>query len=830
MSTLAVQLRHAARSLARSPGLFVSATLLLALGIGATTAIYSVVSRVLLDPLPYEEPERLVMIWGELQARNVMHFPESPPNLEDMRRHAELFEDIGGVISFGNPWVRDGGEPRQLTSGIATWNFLSLLGVEPLLGRGFTPADGAFNASEVPPGTEFPNDLALPPRSTIISHRLWQQEFGGDAGAVGKIVEIGGAPVEIVGVLPPDFRLHMPAAAGVAADIDLWVPVRANLAAWPRNNVFLQLVGRLKEGVTVAQAQAEIDAIGERLADVEPTWRAAGTKKWVRPFEDELTADVGTALWALLGAASFVLLIACANVANLLLVRAAGKSRELSVRAALGAGRGALVRGMLLEAGVLAAAGAVVGTLLAMLGLEIILRSAPDNIARLDAAGIDPGILLFTTGVAALTTLLAGLLPALHGSRLRVAEQLKERTGTLGTTGAQRRLRTGLVIGEIALSFVLLVGTGLMVRSFVELGRTDPGFEPDGLLTFQLNLPLNRYQEAEDRNAFYKEFQERLAGLPGVVSVSGVTPLPLSGQPFNGRYSADATVDETSSFRQAQYRLVLPGYFETMGLDLVAGRTLTRDDDENARPYVVVDETLAQKAWPGLDPLGRRVWARLGQEMSQHEVVGVVRHEVQDSLHETPRETIYFPNRAAGGFAGINFWALRTAVAPSSLVPQVKAELAAMDPRVPLADVRPMRDYLADAMSRTRFALQLVGAFGVAALVIAAIGLYAVVHYAVRQRRAEIGVRMSFGAAGRDIFALFLRHGLALAASGLLLGGLAALGLSRGLGSFLVGVSAHDPLTYVAAAVLFALVALVASVLPSWRASRVQPMRVLREE
>lgn len=830
MTSLMFDLKHALRSLVKSPALFASAALLLALGIGATTAIYSVVSRVLLEPLPYREPARLVMMWGELTARNVTHFPESPPNIEDYREQSQLFEDIGGVFSFGQPYVREGAEPRQLTAGIATWNFLSVLGVEPILGRAFQAGDGAFNASEVPPNTPFPANTFVPPRTALLSYGLWQREFGGDPSALGEIVDLGGSPVEIVGVLPRDFRLHLPAPANVSSDIDIWTPTRVDLAAAPRNNVFLQMVGRLKDGVTLAQAQAELAAITERINELVPTLRAAGTRKWVRPFESELTADVRGAIWALMAAAVCVLLIACANVANLLLVRAAGRLRELSVRSALGAGRGRLIREMLLEAGVLAIAGAAAGTLLAFAGLKILLRSAPETIARLDSAGIDPGVLLFTIAVAAVTTLLAGIVPALHGSRLRVADQLKERTGMAGASGGNR-LRAGLVIGEIALSFVLLIGTGLMIRSFVELHRVHPGFEAEGLLTFELNLPFTRYPDPESRRRFFGEFQQRLSSLPGVTGVSGITPLPLAGEPFHGRYSSAEVVDETSDFSQAHYRVTLPGYFETTQSELLAGRFLNRDDEENARPYVVVDETLAQAAWPGEDPIGKRVWVRLTTpEMTAFEVVGVVRHQSQDSLHEVPRETIYFPNSSAAGIGGINDWVVRAAVEPLSLVPQVKAELAAMDPRLPLAKVRPMTGYVADAMARTRFALQLIGAFGAAALTIAAIGLYAAIHYAVRQRRAEIGVRMSFGAAGRDIFTLFLRYGAAMAAAGVVIGAVAAVGLSRGLGGFLVGVTANDPVTYGAAALFFALVALAASLVPAWRASLVQPMRVLREE
>jgi len=828
MTNLMLDLKHALRSLLKSPGLFANAVLLLALGIGATTAIFSVVNRVLLDPLPYREPERLVMMWGELPARNVTHFPESPPYLDDYREQAQLFEDIGGVFTFGQPFVRDGAEPRQVTNGLVTWNFLSMLAVEPLLGRAFEGRDGAFNATEVLPDTPFPANTFLPPKTAIISHGFWQREFGGDPAALGKLVELGGSPVEIVGVMPQSFRLHMPPTARVASDVDIWTPVRVDLAAAPRNNAFLQVVGRLRQGVTIAQGQEEINAITGRLAENDATLRTAGFRKWVKAYDAELTADVSGTIWLLMGAAFFVLLIACANVANLLLVRAAGRMRQFSIRSALGAGRGRLIRQMLLEAGVLALSGAIAGTLLAFAGLNVILDSAPENIARLDTAGIELRVLLFTILVAMATTLLAGIVPAVQGSRLRAADQLRERAGPSGSPGG-RRLRNGLVMGEIALSFVLLIGTGLMIRSFIEMHRVDPGFDAEGLLTFELNLPFGRYPDAESRDRLYLEFQERLSGLPGVAQVSAVTPLPLAGEPFHGRYTSDAAPDENSEFAQAHYRLLLPGYFETMRTELLTGRYLNRDDEINARPYAVVDETLATKAWPGEDAIGRQVWVRLGQEMTSFEVVGVVRRQAQDSLMETPREIIYFPNGAAAALGGVTDWVVRTEVEPLSILPQVKRELAAMDGRLPLAKVRPMSDYVADAMARTRFALQLIAAFGAAALAIAAIGLYAVLHHAVQQRRAEVGVRMSFGARGADIFRLFLRYGLALALFGVSAGIVASVGLSRTLSGLLVGVAPQDPPTYVLTAFLFVLVATAASFVPAWRAARIEPMRVLRE-
>jgi putative ABC transport system permease protein len=828
MTKLMFDLKHAFRSLIKSPGLFGNAVLLLALGIGATTSIFSVVNRVLLDPLPYREPEQLVMMWGELVARNVTHFPESPTYLRDYREQAQLFEDIGGIFTVGQPFVRGSAEPRQLTTGVITWNFLTMLGAEPLLGRAFEAHDGAFNASEVLPGTPFPANTFLPPKTAIISHGFWQREFGADPAALGKIVELGGSPVEVVGVMPPGFRLHMPPVAGVASDVDIWTPVRVDLAAAPRNNVFLQVVGRLRQGSTIAQAQEEIDAITERMVENDATLRTAGFRKWVKAYGAELTADVSGTIWSLMGAALFVLLIACANVANLLLVRAAGRMRQVSICSALGAGRGRLIRQMLVETGVLALCGALAGTLIAFVGLRVILDSAPRNIARLDMAGIDMRVLLFTILVALTTTLLAGIAPAVLGSRLRAADQLRERAGPSASPGG-RRLRNGLVVGEIALSFVLLIGTGLMIRSFVELHRVDPGFDAEGLLTFELNLPFARYPDAESRSRFYLEFQERLSGLPGVAQVSGVTPLPLAGEPFHGRYTSDAAPDETSEFAQAHYRMILPGYFETMHTQLLAGRYLDRDDEINARPYVVVDDALANKSWPGDDAVGKQVWVRLGQEMTSFEVAGVVRHQVQDSLAEAPREIIYFPNGAGGAFGVINDWVVRTGVDVLSIVEQVKRELTAMDASLPLAKIRSMTEYVADSMARTRFALHLIAAFGVAALVIAAVGLYAVIRHAVQLRCAEVGVRMSFGARSADIFRLFLRYGLVLTVVGVGTGVIAAIALSRIIAGLLVGVSAQDPPTFVLVALLFVLVAAAASLVPAWRAARIEPMRVLRE-
>jgi predicted permease len=825
-----MQLRIALKSLSRSPGLFATATLLLALGIGATTALFSVVQGVLLAPLPYHQSERLVRIWSELAARNVTYFPESPTNLEDFRRQATQFEDIAGVNTGGATVRRAGGEPREVQVGNSTWNLLAVLGVQPILGRAFREEDGAFSTTDVPDGAQFPATAFAIPRVAMISHGLWQAEFAGRADAIGQLLDLGGATVEVIGVLPQGFRLHMGPAAGVAPDLDIWLPLRVDLATAPRNNVFLHLVGRLRPGVSIGEGRAEIEAIAERIYDETPVLRAAGARVWVMPYDQEMVADVRTTIWALLGAAGFVLLIACANVANLLLVRAAGRARELAVRVALGAGRGRLVRQMLLESAVLAILGAAGGLLLAWGILALVLESAPANVARLDAVGIDFSILAFACGATLVTTLLAGLAPALQGSRLAVAGALRDRSGA-GLAGGNR-LRRGLVAGEIALSFVLLIGAGLMVRSFAELHRTDPGFDATDVLTFQVNLPVQRYPEFEQRRQFYYEFQDRLEALPGVSGIAAAVPLPLTGGAFHGRYATvQPTGDDTTAYRQANYRVILPGYFETMRTPLLAGRHLTRDDEINERPVAIVDDVLAAASWPGEDPIGKQVWVRLNAppEPIPLEVVGVIHRQMQDNLHEAPRESIYFTAGSTNLF-GVNAWVLRSTVPPDALLPLVRRELAALDAELPLVQVRPMQEFVSAAMARTRFALQLIGAFGMAALLIAAVGLYAAIHFLVRQRRAEIGVRMSFGARPADIFRQFLRHGMALAAAGILAGLVAAYALSRTLSGLLVNIAPTDPATYAMIAAGFFVIALAASAIPALRAARVNPVTVLRDE
>lgn len=816
------------RSLLRAPGLFATAVLLLAVGIGATTALFSVVNTVLLTPLPYKEPDRLVRLWTELTARGIPHFPESPANLEDFRQGASLFDDIAGVVT-GNATIRyQGGAPRFVQTANVTWNFLSVLGAEPALGRPLDEVDGRFSAGDVPPAAVFPGTAFAAPRVALISHGLWQSEFGGRVDVIGRQFDIDGVRVEIVGVMPDEFRLYMDPAAGVAPDIDVWTPARVDLAAAPRNNVFFNMIGRLRDGVRIEQAEAEITAVANRIYDANPVMKAAGSVKRLAPYVSEMTADVRPSIWALLGAAVFVMLIACANVANLLLVRASARSREFAVRSALGAGRGRLVRQMLGESLLLAALGALGGLLIAGLGLSLLLDNAPVNIVRLDTVELDVSVLAFVTVAAVLASVLAGLFPALQGSRLVMAGALRERSN--GGLRGSRGLRSILVSTEIALSFVLLIGAGLMLRSFMALQQTELGFDPDRMMTFQINLPALDYPEFEQRRQFYYTLQERIERLPGVEAVAAATPLPLSGAPFHGRYATEQPQGENTAYRQANYRVILPGYFEAMRTPLLAGRHLTRDDEINQRPHVVVDDVLAQRSWPGQDPIGRQVWLRLNQpEPVPLEVVGVVRRQLQDNLHETPRESVYF-TAGSGGQFGVNAWLVRLSAAQDVVLASIRKELEAMDSSLPLVQVQTMSAFVDGAKARTRFALQLIGAFGAAALFIAAIGLYAAIHHLVRLRRAEIGVRMSFGARRVDVFRLFVGHGMALAGIGIAIGLVAAWMLSGLISGFLVNVAPTDPLTFALIAVLFLLITALASAVPALCATRVNPMVVLRDE
>ena len=830
MDTLLKDLVYAARGLRKNPGFAAIATLTIALGIGACTAIFSVVNAVLLRPLPYPEAQRLVLIWGELRARNVNDWPFSPPDLRDLQlQTADVFDEVAGMIPAGRvPLAAPGGEPEQIRVGGATPNLFRVLGARLLAGRDFVAEDGA-------PVPQLPNQApaaAAPPVSAILSHAFWLRRFGGDQAIIGKDVELGNGRARIVGVLASGFELLLPPRVNIERAPEMWTAARINVETANRNNVVFRVIGRLKPGVPVERAQIQADRIAADLRQHFAIKQTAGLYFHVVPMYEDLVGDVRPAILSLMVAVAFVLLISCANVANLLVVRASGRSRELAVRAAIGASRGQLVRQMLAESLVIAALGTTLGLLLARSGIQLLLALGPKELPRLDAVAMDPAVLAFAVAAGLVTALVCGIVPALRASRTDVMEVLRAVGGRSGGLRAGRRLRSGVVVTEVALSFILLIGAGLMLRSVAALSRVNPGYDPNHVLTFVLQ---SRARQAPDRALFNQQVRERLLAIPGVSGATAATPLPLDGTLINGRWGTETAAADPSKFRQANFHGVLPGYFETLHTRLIAGRFFTEADNAidqttDLPRQIIVDENLAALAFRGEPAVGKRLLLRITTpEAAWYEVIGVVAHQRHSSLATAGPEAIFVPNGHFGhGFA--SRWAVRTAGDPDQIVTAVRAAVAQVDARAPLAEVQPMTAFVDKAMAPIRFTTTLIGIFAAVALALAAVGLYGVLSTIVRQRTAEIGMRMVFGAPRASILNLVVGEGLKLSAAGIVLGLAGALAITRVMASMLVGVAPTDPLTFAAIVGLFALIAVTASWLPARRASRLDPMSAIRED
>lgn len=822
MNTVVSELRLTLRTLRKHAGFSAVAVLTIALGIGANSAIFSVVRAVLLRPLPYDQPDRLVVVWSNLVNRDRPKFPLSPPDVRDLQEQTRLFDDFAGVATFEQTLTGGDGDPERIVVAGVTPNFLDLLGVRPVIGRGFEPADAAPIASGTDPS-------AIPPAAVLLSHELWQRRMGGDRAAVGRTIELNDNTVVVVGVLPPGLALHFGPGSGLAPRVDVWATPQIDIGAWPaRRNVIWRVVGRMAPGVTVAQAQAELDGIAARWREAESIRETAGMRLDVFPMLDDLTAPVRPVMLALLGAVGFVLLIACANVSNLMLVRAAAREREFAIRAALGGNRARLVRQLLLESGALAAMGGLLGLLLALGGIQLLLALRPANLPRLDSVGIDAPVLGFTAAATALAALLFGLVPALQASRPRLADSLQDR-GRSATLTRQRLFRHGLVVVEVALSVVLLIGAGLMVRSFAALQRVEPGYDPEGLLTFSVSLPGSRYPDPA-KEIFYRRLRDQLGALPGVASVSAAFSLPLVESLFSGRYGTEEALADESRYGQADYRAVLPDYFQTMRTRLLAGRPLTEADAADSATVVVVDDKLARILWPGESAVGKRMLVRATSlEPQWVDVVGVVEHQRAHSLAVDGPETVYMTNRYLGTLGALH-WIVRGGADPAALAPQIRAVVRGLDPALPVSDVRTMEDRVREAMTGTRFATALIAIFGVIALALASVGIYGVLSYAVRQRTAEIGVRMAFGAEAGNILRLVVGQGMTLTGIGLAGGVVAGFWATRLMRGMLVGVAPTDVPTFAAMSLVFLLTAAAACYIPARRAALVDPVAALREE
>jgi len=834
MPSLLKDVTYAWRTLRANPAFSLTAIITLALGIGASTAIFSVVNAVLLRPLPYGDAGRLALIWGDMVKRDVKDFPFPPGDLPDVRQQATLFQEIAGVATFRQPLVGDGGEPEQVNVAGVTENVFTVLRARILLGRNFTQADATPLPQALQPAPGAPPPPAVGPdgqpplvASWVLSYGFWQRRYGGDRNVIGKMVNVGPGRAEIVGVLGPEFELLFPPTTGVERNPDIYSVLRIDYATASRTNVFLRLVGRLKPGVTLPQAQQQLDNIAADLRRRFPIKESAGLRIRAEWMRDDLVADVRPAIIALMGAVSFVLLIACANVANLMLVRAAARERELAVRSALGGTRWGLIRQMLTESLLVAALGALVGFGLAEAGIKLLLVLAPENLPRMDSVSADPIVLVFTVIAGIVSAAAFGIVPALRASRPDLADILRS-AGRTGGLARGRRIRNAVVTAEVALSFVLLIGCGLMLRSFIALQHVDPGYEPKGLLTF---FAASARPGGPDVQAgIVRQLAERLRAVPGVTGVTAASPLPLDGGIVNARWGTEASVTDPSKFQQANVHIVLPGYFKVMRSKLIEGRDFTDADNNPNAALAIIDRNFAAKAFPGQSAIGKRLYVRVrSPEPEWFEVIGVVERERHETLAADGREAMFLTD-GLFGHGAVTRWVVRTSGDPNALVPAVRAAVKEIDRQMPVAEVQPMTAFVDRARASTRFALALIATFAAIAVVLAAVGLYGVLSTVVRQRTAEIGVRMAFGANTSSIFQLVIGHGLRLSAVGIALGAAGALALTRGMKTMLVGVRPSDPLTFVAIGVLFMAVAAVSSWIPARRAAGLDPNVALREE
>ena len=821
------------RTLRKSPIFTITVVVTLALAIGASTAIFSVTNGVLLRKLPYKDPERLVLAANDLQKRNVKDFPFSNVDFLDLRNGAKNnFEDFAAFNTGRVTLPGLDGTPERVRIAAVSTNFFQMMGGSIVLGRDFQESDGTPQpAPPAAPAGNNPPANAPPPLPTmaILSHEYFQQRFGGDQSLIGKPLPVSaafGPPPTIVGVLAPGFELLLPPQSNVEQFPSVWVAARIPYDVANRNNVQWRVIGRLKPGVAFGQAQAEAEMISQKIRQENTIANTAGQYFRLVPMKQHLVDEVRPTILALMGAVIFLLLIACANVANLMLVRAASRERELAVRAALGAGWWQLVRQTLAEAIVIAALGTAIGVGLAYLGIRQLLWIAPENLPRLNAIGIDLQVLAFSVLAGLLSAVLFGVIPALRTAKPNLMETLRAagRSGALGAAG----LRNAVVVVEVALAFVLLIGSGLMFRTFVNIQRVNLGFDPRGLLTFQLLGNIGA--TPQERDNFKRQLREQLGAIPGVKSVTASFPLPLAGGFSPVRWGKEDALSDPSKFQAADLQVVLPGYFEAMGTRLLAGRTFTPEDSSPDRNLLIVDQALAAKAFPNESAVGKRILFRVRTPEAQWgEIVGVVDHQRNTSLLEPGREQLYVTDGYVNHGAA-SWWALRTDNDPAALAASVREIVRGVGKETFINEMQPMDSLVTAAQAQTRFSLLLIGVFSTIAALLAGVGLYGVLATSVRQRTAEIGVRMALGAAPSRIFRLMVGKGLYLSAIGIGIGLLAAFGLTRVLASMLVEVKPTDPVTFISVAVLFLIIAFLASWLPARRASGLDPTTALRNE
>ena len=813
-------IRYALRGLRQRPGFTLVAVLTLALGIGANTAIFSVVNGVLLRPLPYERPERLAMIWGH---RNQEPLAElSVPEYWDLR---ERTHTLSGVAAFadGNINLTGTGTPERIRAGYFTANTTALLGVAPAIGRGFTAEE----------------DLPGGPSVVLVGDGLWRRRFGADPKVVGRVLTLDDTPTTVIGVMPPDFQLPTHFAG---APKELWAPMQLDPAInrGVRGWHFLEVIGRLRDGVALDAASAEMSGLMRGMLAVYPMEYTSEFDGSATAVRQTVVGDVRPALLVLLGAVALLLLIACANVAGLLLARSEERQREIALRTALGAGRSRLVRQLLTESLLLAATGGLFGLLLAVWGVQGLVLAAPPSVPRLDAIGIDLRVLGYTLGVTLLTGILFGLAPAWHTVRGDLTGALTD-GGRAGTTGRGRqRVRQVLVTGQVAIALVLVTGAGLLVQSFLRLRQVDPGFVPERLLTARVELSPVRYQANDVKRRFYENLLERLRSIPGVRSAATARALPMTGKLEIGDWSfvlegQAASPPLPSDWHPADWQVVSPGYFGTMGIPLLQGRDFAASDRLGAPGAMIVNRTLARQVWPDGDALGRRVLlGGGGADSVWRTVVGIVGDVRHRGLTASPRPEMFLPYAqfpAGTGSAPPSMQVvLRAARDPSALATGLAAAVAALDPDVPLSGVQTMETAMGSWAAERRLIMLLVSGFALVALVLGSVGIYGVMAHVVAQREREIGVRMALGALPGQILGLVVSQSAWLVGVGIVAGTAGALAVTRLLTGLLFQVRPTDPLTFIGTALVLVVAAAGATLVPALRAVRTDPAHALRSE
>lgn len=803
MTGLGEDVRSAIRLFLRAPRFAAVVVLTIGIGVGGSTAVFSVVRGVLLSPLSFPESDRVVLLWG--QTPDYGRAPLTVGDHNELARGITAFESV--AASWGNNALLLGdAEPEQVSVGWVTPEYFRVLGVQPVVGRTLRPQDS---------------------EAVLLAHALWTRRYGADPSVVGRVIDLDGVPFEVAGILPPDANPNLTSTSGRRLDHQVW---RLQPRDWTqgddRSVGWLRTAARLREGVGLAAAQTEVDALMERV-NATITDRDGGSDLRVRlvPVREDLVGGVARTLWVLLAAVCGVLLIAATNVAHLMLVRAHLRTGEVAVRTAVGGRRARLIRQFLVEAGVLAMAGGVVGLGIGWLGVRALLAWAPSTLPRLETVRLDPLVLVFAFGAAGIAAVLFGVVPALRASRADLSSVLGERTGTPGLD--QQRLSQILVVAEVALSLGLLVGTGLLLRSFWGLHRVDLGFEREGLLTFALES-TNRNETAEEAATALSDYMTRIEAVPGVRSAAFTNRVPLGGGLYTGTFRSEGMVARDAEAIEASYRYVTPSYFETLGARLVAGRTFLPEDGVNV---VVVDQTVAERAWPGQDALGKRIeTSAIGEQPTVAEVAGVVAPMKHDGVAVASRETVFLPLLARAHQQNFLYAAVRVEGEPTAYVDPIREVVRAVDPNAVIARIRTMDDLFDDSVASTRFAAMLLAVFGGVAVVLTLVGLYGVMAFSVRRRAREFGLRVALGAEHGTILHGVLHTGVILLVLGIAAGTALALGLGRVLSSLLFEVGAVDPVVLGAAAIVMLATGLLGAYLPARIVLAVDPAVTLRQE